>query len=149
MTAGSLPAVRRARWPTAKCCASGARAAYDDRPLGIGYSATISAPHMHAAALEFLAPSIAEKSSVLDGLRALSVAAFAALGKRSTVEYVPQLAKMADENLRAHDASLPRAPRRHRRRRLAGCPSAPFDAIHGRGGEQPGRRSSRSSRPAE
>ena len=36
-------------------------AAYDDRPLGIGYSATISAPHMHAAALEFLAPSIAEK----------------------------------------------------------------------------------------
>ena len=86
-------------------------AAYDDRPLGIGYSATISAPHMHAAALEFLAPSIAEKGSVLDvgcGSGYL-LAAFAALGpdvRAHGVEYVPQLAKMADENLRAHDASV-------------------------------------------
>lgn len=27
---------------------------YEDRPLGIGYNATISAPHMHAHALEEL-----------------------------------------------------------------------------------------------
>ena len=61
-------------------------AAYDDRPLGIGYSATISAPHMHAAALEFLAPSIAEKGSVLDvgcGSGYL-LAAFAALAAWAT-----------------------------------------------------------------
>ena len=113
-------------------------AAYDDRPLGIGYSATISAPHMHAAALEFLAPSIAEKGSVLDvgcGSGYL-LAAFAALGpgvRAHGVEYVPQLAEMADANLRAHDASLLESGRVTVTvgDGWAGLPErAPFDAIH-------------------
>ena len=32
--------------------------AYLDQPAPIGYNATISAPHMHAQALEYLEPSI-------------------------------------------------------------------------------------------
>jgi protein-L-isoaspartate(D-aspartate) O-methyltransferase len=31
---------------------------YEDKPKSIGYNATISAPHMHAHALEILAPFI-------------------------------------------------------------------------------------------
>lgn len=39
----------------------------DDRPQPIGFRATISAPHMHAHALEVLSPAIpAEGGRVLD-----------------------------------------------------------------------------------
>lgn len=31
---------------------------YEDSPQPIGYRATISAPHMHASALEYLAPFV-------------------------------------------------------------------------------------------
>ncbi|CAM9625070.1 unnamed protein product, partial [Heterosigma akashiwo] len=41
--------------------------AYDDRPLPIGFGATISAPHMHATALELLSEQITRPNSrVLD-----------------------------------------------------------------------------------
>lgn len=40
--------------------------AYQDSPQSIGYSATISAPHMHASALENLLPFLGEGKRVLD-----------------------------------------------------------------------------------
>lgn len=44
-------------------CPSGA---YDDAPQSIGFSATISAPHMHASAAETLLPFLRPGARVLD-----------------------------------------------------------------------------------
>merc|ERR1711939_850814 len=41
-------------------------AAYQDSPQPIGFEATISAPHMHAHALEYLLPTLKPGASVLD-----------------------------------------------------------------------------------
>jgi protein-L-isoaspartate(D-aspartate) O-methyltransferase len=40
--------------------------AYSDSPQGIGYGVTISAPHMHAQALEYLADHLQEGATCLD-----------------------------------------------------------------------------------
>ncbi|KAK8910335.1 hypothetical protein QC760_001293 [Botrytis cinerea] len=40
--------------------------AYEDSPQSIGHQATISAPHMHASALEYLLPYLGEGKRVLD-----------------------------------------------------------------------------------
>ena len=40
--------------------------AYDDRPIPIGYGATISAPHMHAYAMECLIDNLKPGNTVLD-----------------------------------------------------------------------------------
>ena len=104
--------------------------AYEMRPLALSYrtecftaacdhgkrvaDATISSPSYHAAALEFLYPALSSRppnsATVLDvgcGSGYL-LAAFAALGARAAhgVEYAPDLAKLAESNLRAHDAAL-------------------------------------------
>ena len=42
------------------------RAPYEDAPQSIGHGATISAPHMHAHALEELLPAIGGGGKVLD-----------------------------------------------------------------------------------
>lgn len=39
---------------------------YEDCPFGIGYNATISAPHMHAIALELLEPKLRLAKRSLD-----------------------------------------------------------------------------------
>ena len=39
---------------------------YVDRPYSIGYSATISAPHMHAHALDILSKHLKPNSNILD-----------------------------------------------------------------------------------
>jgi len=39
---------------------------YNDKPQGIGYQATISAPHMHAHALELLKDHVVNAKRVLD-----------------------------------------------------------------------------------
>ncbi len=39
---------------------------YADRPEGIGYAATISAPHMHAAALQHLVEHLQPGARALD-----------------------------------------------------------------------------------
>ena len=39
---------------------------YEDSPQSIGYGATISAPHMHAYALEYLEPYCSENIHILD-----------------------------------------------------------------------------------
>lgn len=39
---------------------------YEDSPQSIGHNATISAPHMHAYALEVLEPKLTKGAKVLD-----------------------------------------------------------------------------------
>lgn len=85
---------------------------YWDRPLGIGYGATISAPHMHATALEHL------KDHLVPGARALDVgsgtgylsACMARLvgddGRVVGVDHIAELVATSLENVKNDDASL-------------------------------------------
>eukprot|EP01091_Cochliopodium_minus_P011040 TRINITY_DN3062_c0_g1_i1.p1 TRINITY_DN3062_c0_g1~~TRINITY_DN3062_c0_g1_i1.p1 ORF type:complete len:219 (-),score=55.12 TRINITY_DN3062_c0_g1_i1:32-688(-) len=81
--------------------------AYEDRPHSLGYNVTISAPHMHAMALEFLYDKIKDKKNqrVLDvGVGSGYLAAcFAHLiddgGKVLGVDIIPQIVELARENL--------------------------------------------------
>ncbi len=86
--------------------------AYDDRPLPIGHGVTISAPHMHAAALERLLPQCVEGATVLDvgvGSGYLA-AAFAQLVGRSGrvygVDRVRALVRLAEANIKRQDPTL-------------------------------------------
>ena len=106
-TAAAMRSIDRAMFvPTA------ARAhAYEDRPLPIGHSVTISAPHMHAACLELL-PQLKEGAAALDvgvGSGYLA-AAFAQLvgptGRVVGIDRLPELVQLAEKNLRRHNASL-------------------------------------------
>ncbi|KAI9203293.1 protein-L-isoaspartate O-methyltransferase-like protein [Polychytrium aggregatum] len=78
---------------------------YTDAPFSIQYGATISAPHMHAFALEALCDVIHEGSRVLDvgcGSGYLT-ACFAALagetGKVVGIEHIPQLVQLSQHNI--------------------------------------------------
>lgn len=89
--------------------------AYEDRPLPIGHDVTISAPHMHAAAIELLLPQLRPGASVLDvgvGSGYLA-AAFAELvgpeGRVVGIDRVPALVQLARENIERHDAELLRS----------------------------------------
>lgn len=90
-------------------------APYQDSPQSIGYAATISAPHMHAAAIEKLLPFILPSSSedareaaprVLDigsGSGYLTHVMAELVGSRGTVvgvEHIPQLQEMGIANMR-------------------------------------------------
>lgn len=98
----AMTAVDRAHF-----CPSSSSFAYEDSPQTIGYRATISAPHMHAAAAESLLPYIRadRECRVLDigsGSGYLT-AVFANLvgpnGKVVGIEHIEPLAKMARENV--------------------------------------------------
>jgi len=121
-----------------------ASTAFLDAPAPIGHGATISAPHMHALALDALAPALAPGGAALDvgcGSGAL-LPALAALvapgGVVLGVEHVPQLADLARANVaKSHARALaagdivvvagdgfgPWAP-------PGGPPGRLFDAIH-------------------
>jgi protein-L-isoaspartate(D-aspartate) O-methyltransferase len=106
-TAAAMRSVDRAKFvPTA------ARAhAYEDRPLPIGHSVTISAPHMHAACIELL-PQLKEGAAALDvGVGSGYLAAvFAQLvgptGRVVGIDRLPELVQLAEKNLRKHNAVL-------------------------------------------
>ncbi|EIE24266.1 protein-L-isoaspartate O-methyltransferase [Coccomyxa subellipsoidea C-169] len=80
--------------------------AYQDQALPIGYGQTISAPHMHAAALELLEQHLQPGSSVLDvgsGSGYLSACMGHMVGSKGHVlgiERVPQLAQRSISSLR-------------------------------------------------
>ncbi|EFJ41680.1 hypothetical protein VOLCADRAFT_67902 [Volvox carteri f. nagariensis] len=81
--------------------------AYEDHPLPIGYGQTISAPHMHATALELLSPQLRPGARVLDVGSAGSgylTACFGMMvhpgGRVRGVEVVPELAARSLESLR-------------------------------------------------
>lgn len=120
---------------------------YADNPVPIGFSATISAPHMHAHALELL------KDHLVSGARALDVgsgtgyltACFALMvgqhGVAVGIEHVPELTQLATDNVIAwlNQTSGPRERQIELGRQLKlvtgdgrlGWPDeAPYDAIH-------------------
>jgi len=80
--------------------------AYEDRPLPIGHDVTISAPHMHAAALEILEPVLQPGASVLDvgvGSGYLAAALAHMVGESGRVigiDRLPALVELASLNLR-------------------------------------------------
>jgi len=85
---------------------------YMDSPVGIGYGATISAPHMHATALHYLEDVIKNGSHVLDvgsGSGYLSVC-FAKMvgstGKVVGIEHIPELVKLSLKNIKKHHSTL-------------------------------------------
>ena len=70
---------------------------YNDSPSTIGYGATISAPHMHAFALEFLEKNLLTAKKILDvgsgtGILTVGMALMAPKdAKVYGIEHVPQL----------------------------------------------------------
>uniref|UniRef100_A0A453RRQ9 Protein-L-isoaspartate O-methyltransferase n=1 Tax=Aegilops tauschii subsp. strangulata TaxID=200361 RepID=A0A453RRQ9_AEGTS len=84
---------------------------YFDSPMAIGYNATISAPHMHAACLELL------EDHLQPGMRALDVgsgtgyltACFALMvgpgGRAVGVEHIPELVASSAENIKKSAAA--------------------------------------------
>lgn len=114
--------------------------AYEDAPQRIGYGATISAPHMHAYAVETLLPFLKPGAKVLDVgsgsgyLLAIFHHIVGESGKVVGIEHVPELVDWAIENLRkdglgdALDAKQIEVLVGDGRQ---GCPEkGPFDAIH-------------------
>ncbi|XP_060119081.1 protein-L-isoaspartate(D-aspartate) O-methyltransferase-like [Heteronotia binoei] len=112
---------------------------YMDSPQSIGYKATISAPHMHAHALELL------KDQLVEGAKALDVgsgsgyltACFARMmgptGKAVGIEHIEQLVHESMRNVREDDPTLLSSGRV---KLLVGDgrkgypEEAPYDAIH-------------------
>eukprot|EP00033_Pygsuia_biforma_P002558 GCRY01002830.1.p1 GENE.GCRY01002830.1~~GCRY01002830.1.p1 ORF type:complete len:281 (+),score=17.43 GCRY01002830.1:130-972(+) len=78
---------------------------YEDSPQPIGYSATISAPHMHAWCMELLRPQLSEGTRALDvgsGSGYLSAVMSEFMGPDTLVvgiEHVPELVKLSNENV--------------------------------------------------
>ncbi|PAV88678.1 hypothetical protein WR25_17254 [Diploscapter pachys] len=85
---------------------------YEDSPQGIGYGATISAPHMHAAALEYLKNHLVEGAYALDvgsgsGYLAVCMAKMVGrTGKVVGVDHIPQLVELSIDNTRKHHADM-------------------------------------------
>jgi len=81
---------------------------YNDTPQGIGYSVTISAPHMHARCLELIDRKLSKGCKVLDvgSGSGYLVACFAALfeqyggGKCFGIEHIQELVDSSIENVK-------------------------------------------------
>lgn len=112
---------------------------YADSPQSIGYRATISAPHMHAHALELLSDKLTEGASALDvgsGSGYLT-ACFARMtgpsGKVVGIEHIDELVQMSIKNVQADDPELLTSGRIKLivgDGRLGYPEGAPYDAIH-------------------
>eukprot|EP01062_Namystynia_karyoxenos_P015717 TRINITY_DN15724_c0_g1_i1.p2 TRINITY_DN15724_c0_g1~~TRINITY_DN15724_c0_g1_i1.p2 ORF type:complete len:284 (+),score=62.16 TRINITY_DN15724_c0_g1_i1:95-853(+) len=111
---------------------------YQDSPQSIGYGATISAPHMHAACLEELRHHAVPGATVLDvgSGSGYLVAALAEMvgpeGRVHGVEHSPQLAAQSRRRLRtAVRRELADSWRVHVGDGRRGLPQyGPYDAIH-------------------
>ncbi|CAD6196451.1 unnamed protein product [Caenorhabditis auriculariae] len=85
---------------------------YEDRPQTIGFNATISAPHMHAAALEALKDHFVAGANALDvgsGSGFLAACMAQMVGPNRTVvgiEHIPQLVEMSKKNVAKHHRNL-------------------------------------------
>ena len=85
---------------------------YYDSPQTIGYNATISAPHMHAYALEYLAPYCTNNINILDvgsGSGYLTVALSKMIndtGRVIGIEHIDPLYKLSINNISKHHSKL-------------------------------------------
>ena len=112
---------------------------YMDSPQGIGYQATISAPHMHAHALELLRDHLPEGGTVLDvgsGSGYLT-ACFAHMvgptGCTVGIEHISHLTELATKNIKRDNPDLLTSERVTLMTgdgRLGYLEKAPYDAIH-------------------
>ncbi|XP_015606501.1 protein-L-isoaspartate(D-aspartate) O-methyltransferase isoform X2 [Cephus cinctus] len=112
---------------------------YIDAPQGIGYGVTISAPHMHAYALELLNEKLREGGRALDvgsGSGYLTACLAIMLGPNGVavgIDHIPELQQMAIRNIQKVNPELLSSGRV---KLLVGdgrqgCPTeAPYDAIH-------------------
>lgn len=115
--------------------------AYADSPHPLPCAATISAPHMHAMALELLNEYLTPKASALDigagsGYFAACMAALVGpQGKVVAIEHAPTLSEFARKNLDRFAADVPEDRAcpvvvRTGDGRLGDSEAAPFKAIH-------------------
>uniref|UniRef100_A0A3Q3JC13 Protein-L-isoaspartate O-methyltransferase n=1 Tax=Monopterus albus TaxID=43700 RepID=A0A3Q3JC13_MONAL len=112
---------------------------YADSPQSIGYKVVISAPHMHAHALELLSDKLTEGASALDvgsGSGYLT-ACFAKMtgpsGRVVGIEHIDELVQMSIKNVQADDPELLSSGRIRfvvGDGRLGFPDGAPYDAIH-------------------
>ena len=85
---------------------------YLDKPTSIGYNVNISAPHMHAFALEYLAPYCTKGARILDigsGSGYLTVALSRMTNYSGVVvgvEHIPELYNFGIENVKKHHGNL-------------------------------------------
>lgn len=83
------------------------RSPYQDSPYSIGYGATISAPHMHAYALEALKDKLVEGAQVLDvgsGSGYLTACMAHMVGPGGVVygvDHIKELVSQSEENIRS------------------------------------------------
>ncbi|XP_076239833.1 protein-L-isoaspartate(D-aspartate) O-methyltransferase isoform X2 [Calliopsis andreniformis] len=113
--------------------------AYVDSPQGIGYGATISAPHMHAYALELLKEKLRNGARVLDvgsGSGYLTACMAKMLGPNGLavgIEHMPELKEFAMKNIQRGNPELLQDGRVELvvgDGRLGYPEKAPYDAIH-------------------
>ncbi|XP_049880821.1 protein-L-isoaspartate(D-aspartate) O-methyltransferase-like [Pectinophora gossypiella] len=112
---------------------------YDDVPQDIGYKATISAPHMHAYALELLKDHLTNGESALDigsGSGYITVCMAVMLGEQGLaigVEHIPELVVESTNNIQKHQPWLLTTGRVkiiNADGRLGYNKHAPYNAIH-------------------
>merc|ERR1712176_1510651 len=90
----------------------GEDSAYEDRPLPIGYKATISAPHMHAHALCLLADHLKTGAHALDVgcgsgyLCACMAEMVGPEGRIIGIDYLTELVQLAIGNIKQADDRL-------------------------------------------
>lgn len=110
----------------------------------IGYSATISAPHMHAHALQLLINNLEPSSKVLDVgsgsgfltacfFRAMKLNSSASTGMVIGIEHHPRLVEFAVENINSDDPQMIESGKLKIIQgdgRLGCSEHAPYDAIH-------------------
>uniref|UniRef100_A0A8C2DMV4 Protein-L-isoaspartate O-methyltransferase n=1 Tax=Cyprinus carpio TaxID=7962 RepID=A0A8C2DMV4_CYPCA len=112
---------------------------YMDSPQSIGYQATISAPHMHAYALELLHDHLYEGAKALDvgsGSGILSVCFARMVGPKGKVIGIDHIKELVDDsitNVKKDDPSLISSGRVKLivgDGRMGFTEEAPYDAIH-------------------
>eukprot|EP00485_Elphidium_margaritaceum_P015595 CAMPEP_0202731062 /NCGR_PEP_ID=MMETSP1385-20130828/186955_1 /ASSEMBLY_ACC=CAM_ASM_000861 /TAXON_ID=933848 /ORGANISM="Elphidium margaritaceum" /LENGTH=239 /DNA_ID=CAMNT_0049397345 /DNA_START=923 /DNA_END=1642 /DNA_ORIENTATION=- len=112
---------------------------YQDNAQPIGHNATISAPHMHAYALEYLHDVLRPGSYVLDigsgsgYLTTVMAHLVGAKGHVTGIDHIFELSAMAANNVNKHHAYLLQTKRLQfvtGDGREGYAPHAPYDAIH-------------------
>jgi protein-L-isoaspartate(D-aspartate) O-methyltransferase len=127
-------------WPDMSTPRSAAKLAYVDEPVPIGYGETISAPHMHAYALEILQDQARPGASVLDvgsGSGYLTGALAELVGPEGQVLGVEKHKELAERSQHSLAKAAPELVKRGTIKIMPGNvlgrvleQYGPFDAIH-------------------